>query len=122
MNNNGYIYKKNYEAKYCVGCESEKTDSELVDGKCSEHLDRELKIIKEENYFFKYSAFGEKLLAFYEKNPNFVIPEFRFHEIKNFVKNGLQDFSISRLSSVLDNKDCSKSFHWLEGKWNLSKV
>jgi methionyl-tRNA synthetase len=101
VNNNGYIYKKNYEAKYCVGCESEKTDSELVDGKCSEHLDRELKIIKEENYFFKYSAFGEKLLAFYEKNPNFVIPEFRFHEIKNFVKNGLQDFSISRLKEKM---------------------
>jgi len=98
---NGYIYKKNYEAKYCIGCESEKTDSELVDGKCPLHLEMELKNISEENYFFKYSEFGEKLLAFYEKNPNFVIPDFRFHEIKNFVKSGLQDFSISRLKEKM---------------------
>ncbi len=101
VNDNGYIYKKNYEAKYCVGCESGKTDSELVDERCSLHPDVELKIIKEENYFFKYSEFGEKLLAFYEKNPNFVVPDFRFHEIKNFVKNGLQDFSISRLKEKM---------------------
>lgn len=101
VNDNGYIYKKNYEAKYCVGCESEKTDSELTDGKCSLHPDMELKNISEENYFFKYSEFGDKLLNFYEKNPNFVIPDFRFHEIKNFVKSGLQDFSISRLKEKM---------------------
>lgn len=98
---NGYIYKKNYESKYCVGCESEKTDSELVNGKCPDHPDLELKIIREENYFFKYSKFNDKLLDFYEKNPNFVVPEFRFHEIKNFVKSGLQDFSISRLKEKM---------------------
>lgn len=99
--NNGYIYKKNYETKYCVGCESEKTDSELVNGRCGDHPDLELKIIKEENYFFKYSQFGEKLLDFYKNNPNFVIPDFRFHEIKNFVEGGLQDFSISRLKEKM---------------------
>lgn len=98
---NGYIYKKTYEAKYCVGCESEKTDSELVNGECPLHPGRELKTINEENYFFKYSLFGDKLLEFYEKNPNFVIPDFRFHEIKNFVKGGLQDFSISRLKGKM---------------------
>ncbi len=98
---NGYIYKKNYEAKYCVGCESEKTDSELVDGFCPLHPGKELEIIKEENYFFKYSAFTEKLLEFYEKNPNFIVPEFRFNEIKNFIENGLQDFSISRLKEKM---------------------
>ena len=101
VSDNGYIYKKNYEAKYCAGCESEKTDSDLEYGKCPLHPNQELKIIKEENYFFKYSAFGEKLLEFYEKNPNFVIPEFRFNEIKNFVKSGLQDFSISRLKEKM---------------------
>ncbi|OGI77429.1 methionine--tRNA ligase [Candidatus Nomurabacteria bacterium RIFCSPHIGHO2_02_FULL_33_12] len=95
--NNGYIYKKNYEAKYCVGCESEKTDSELNDdGFCPDHLGVELQKIEEENYFFKYSEFGEKLLEFYEKNSSFIIPDFRFNEIKNFVSSGLQDFSISR--------------------------
>lgn len=96
VDKNGYIYRKNYQAKYCVGCESEKTDSELVNGECPDHPDKELKLIDEENYFFKYSEFGEKLLEFYEKNPNFVVPEFRLNEIKNFVKAGLQDFSISR--------------------------
>jgi len=110
---NGYIYKKNYEAKYCVGCESEKTDSELNEkGECLLHPGRPVEIIKEENYFFKYSAFQEKLLNFYGKNPDFIVPDFRYNEIKNFVKNGLQDFSISRLKSkmswgieVPDDKD-----------------
>ncbi len=99
---NGYIYKKNYEAKYCVGCESEKTDSELNEkGECELHPGRPLEIIKEENYFFKYSAFADKLSEFYDKNPEFIIPEFRFHEIRNFVKGGLQDFSISRLKTKM---------------------
>ncbi len=98
---NGYIYKKTYEAKYCVGCESEKTDSDLVDGECPDHLGQKLKIIDEENYFFKYSDFGDRLLKFYEENPTFVIPEFRFNEIKNFIKGGLQDFSISRLKEKM---------------------
>lgn len=94
---NGFIYKKNYESKYCIGCESEKTDSELENDECKEHLGVKVSIINEENYFFKYSVFQDKLLEFYEKNPNFIIPDFRFNEIKTFVKNGLQDFSISRL-------------------------
>jgi methionyl-tRNA synthetase len=99
---NGYIYKKNYEAKYCVGCESEKTDSELNEnGECPDHPGKSLELISEENYFFKYSAFTDKLLEFYDKNPNFVVPEFRYHEMKNFVKGGLQDFSISRLKSKM---------------------
>lgn len=99
--NNGYIYKKNYEAKYCVGCESEKTDSELDNGECPLHPGRQLTLIKEENYFFKYSAFTDKLLAFYEANPQFVVPESRLGEVRNFVRQGLQDFSISRLKSKM---------------------
>ena len=98
---NGYIYKGSYQAKYCVGCELEKTDSELVDGKCPIHPNREIEVISEENYFFKWSVFGDKLMAFYEANPSFVIPDFRFNEIKNFVKGGLQDFSISRQKSKM---------------------
>ncbi len=101
VSDNGYIYKKNYKVKYCVGCESEKTESELVEGKCPLHLNRELETIDEENYFFKFSAFGEKLQKFYEDNPNFVIPSFRFNEMKEFVKSGLEDFSISRLKSKM---------------------
>jgi methionyl-tRNA synthetase len=101
VNDNGYIYKKNYEAKYCVGCEETKSDSELVNGQCPIHPGRPLEIIAEENYFFKYSEFGEKLLKFYEKNPDFVVPDFRFNEIKAFVERGLQDFSISRLKTKM---------------------
>ena len=97
----GYIYKKNYVTKYCVGCELEKTESELVDGKCELHPKLEIELRNEENYFFKFSSFQEKLLKFYEENPNFVVPDFRFNEIKSFVSSGLEDFSISRLKEKM---------------------
>jgi methionyl-tRNA synthetase len=122
---NGYIYKKTYEAKYCVGCESEKTDSELNEvGQCPDHPGIDLQIIKEENYFFKYSAFQEKLLEFYKANPTFVIPEFRFNEIIAFVENGLQDFSISRLKSKMPwgipvpNDDEQVMYVWFDALTN----
>ncbi|MFA5841304.1 MAG: methionine--tRNA ligase [Candidatus Paceibacterota bacterium] len=99
--NNGFIYKKNYEAKYCVGCEETKSDSDLVNGECPIHPGRPIETIEEENYFFRYSAFGEKLLNFYEEKSNFIIPDFRYNEIKAFVTRGLQDFSISRLKSKM---------------------
>jgi methionyl-tRNA synthetase len=98
---NGFIYKKNYQVKYCVGCELEKTDSDLVNGCCPDHPNLALEIRDEENYFFKFSAFQERLLKFYKENKNFVIPDFRFNEIKVFVERGLQDFSISRLKSKM---------------------
>ena len=98
---NGYIYKKNYQVKYCVGCELEKTDSDLVEGKCPDHPNKDLEIREEENYFFKFSEFQKPLLAFYDENPNFIIPDFRFKEIRNFVEAGLQDFSISRLKTKM---------------------
>ena len=98
---NGFIYKKNYQVKYCVGCELEKTDSELDHGKCQIHPNLEIELIEEENYFFKWSAFQEPLLKLYEDRPDFVVPDFRFNEIKRFVEDGLQDFSISRLKSKM---------------------
>jgi methionyl-tRNA synthetase len=101
VHKNGFIYKKDYSIKYCVGCELEKTDSELVDGRCPLHPLQEIEIIKEENYFFKFSAFQQKLLDLYKSNPTFVVPDFRFNEIKAFVGRGLEDFSISRLKSKM---------------------
>lgn len=98
---NGDIYKKNYKIKYCVGCELEKTDSELTDGKCPIHPNLEIENIEEENYFFRFSKYQKKLLEFYEKNPDFVFPENRLLEIKTFVKKGLNDFSISRLKKKM---------------------
>ena len=100
-NDKGYIYKKNYKAKYCVGCELERTDSEIENGRCFIHQNMELVIIEEENYFFKFSEFQKKLLEFYKNNPYFVIPDTRFGEIKSFVERGLEDFSISRLKSKM---------------------
>jgi methionyl-tRNA synthetase len=98
---NGDIYKKNYEIKYCVGCELEKTESELVNGRCPIHPNQEIEIIEEENYFFKYSKYQKILLDFYEKNKKFVVPESRLNEIKEFTKRGLEDFSISRLKEKM---------------------
>lgn len=97
----GDIYKKNYKIKYCVGCELEKTESELVDDRCPLHPNKELEIIEEENYFFKFSNYQGKLLKLYDDNPGFVVPDYRLTEIRNFVKNGLEDFSISRLKSKM---------------------
>lgn len=98
---NGDIYKQIYKIKYCIGCELEKTDSELVDNKCPIHPKLELEIREEENYFFRWSKYQKTLLDFYASHPGFVIPEFRFKEIEQFVKNGLQDFSISRLKEKM---------------------
>lgn len=91
----GDIYKKNYKTKYCVGCELEKTDSELEHGKCPIHPDRELEIREEENYFFRFSKYGDKLLELYDKG--LVVPDSRANEVRELIKRGLEDFSISRL-------------------------
>jgi len=98
---NGDIYKAKKKIKYCVGCELEKTDSELKDGCCPLHPNTKLEILEEENYFFRFSKYQKPLLNFYQKRPNFVIPQNRFNEIKSFVSAGLKDFSISRLKSKL---------------------
>lgn len=98
---NGFIEKGTYEARYCVGCELEKQDSDLENGKCPLHPTYELEIRKEENYFFKFSKFTEKIKDFYQKNPNFVVPSHRQKEIEKFVKAGLKDFSISRLKEKM---------------------
>ena len=98
---NGDIYKKDYEVKYCVGCELEKTDSELENGRCPIHPNLEIEIIREENYFFRWSKYQKPLEDFYAARPDFVVPDFRFNEIKAFVARGLEDFSISRLKEKM---------------------
>lgn len=108
---NGLIYKKNYAIKYCVGCELEKTDSELIDGKCPLHPLQEIEIIEEENYFFRFSVYQKALMDLYERGASsesnaesqhsFVIPNSRLNEIRAFVERGLEDFSITRLASKM---------------------
>jgi methionyl-tRNA synthetase len=97
----GDIYKKNYQVKYCIGCELEKTDSELVDGKCPIHPTKEIENISEENYFFRFSKYQKTLLDLYKERPDFVLPASRLKEIRTFVEGGLEDFSISRLKEKM---------------------
>jgi methionyl-tRNA synthetase len=89
------IYQDVYAGLYCVGCEAFKNEDELVDGKCPEH-DVEPEWIEERNWFFRLSAYQERLLAIYEERPDFVLPAFRANEARSFIARGLQDFSISR--------------------------
>ena len=98
----GDIYKKAYRVKYCVGCELEKTDSELVNGRCPLHPTLEIELRDEENYFFRFSAYEDKLTAFYRAHPDLVVPAFRLNEFTSLVeREGLQDFSISRLKEKM---------------------
>lgn len=94
----GDIYKSTYEGKYCVPCESFYTESQLVDGKCPD-CGREVIDSKEEAYFLKLSKYQDKLLKYFEENPDFIKPESRKNEmINNFLKPGLQDLCVSRSS------------------------
>ncbi len=108
---NGLIYKKNYSIKYCVGCELEKTESELVDGRCPLHPLQSIEVIEEENYFFRFSVYQKALMDLYERGASseanaeskhsFVIPNSRLNEIRAFVERGLEDFSVTRLASKM---------------------
>jgi methionyl-tRNA synthetase len=93
----GDIYKKKYKIKYCVGCELEKTDSELADGECPLHPGKKLEVIEEENYFFRLSKYQQKLESHFINNPSFVVPSHYYQEALAFIGKGLHDFSISRL-------------------------
>src|SRR4030095_2758408 len=77
------------------GCEEFKADSDLVDGKCPIH-DTVPESIEEKNYFFRLSAYQDRLLELYDARPEFVLPQFRYNEARSFIAGGLQDFSISR--------------------------
>jgi methionyl-tRNA synthetase len=110
---NGYIYKDNYQGYYCVPEETFFTDEQLSDfaqqaesegqssvsdtgEKLCPDCGRPLSFVEEDNLFFKLSAFEDKLLDFYEANPDFVQPEIRRNEVISFVKGGLKDLSVSR--------------------------
>src|SRR3954447_12740918 len=92
---NGHIYEDVYAGLYCVGCEAFKNEDELVDGKCPDH-GIEPEWIEEKNWFFRLSAYQDRLLELYDSRPDFVLPGFRANEARSFIAGGLQDFSISR--------------------------
>lgn len=93
---NGYIYKGEYSGWYCVNCNSYAPETDpSTPAKCPD-CGRQTEWISEESYFFKLSAFQDKLLDFYEKNRDFIRPDSRRNEIMTFVRGGLKDLSISR--------------------------
>lgn len=92
----GEIYKGVYSGFYCTPCESFWTESQLVEGNCPD-CGRPVKMAEEETYFFRLSKYRERILELYENNPNFIQPESRKNEmINNFLKDGLEDLSVSR--------------------------
>jgi methionyl-tRNA synthetase len=91
---NGYIYKGAYTGQYCVSCELYVNEAKPGDPCPDCH--RPTETVTEENYYFKLSAFQERLLELYEAQPDFVQPETRRNEVISFVKSGLSDLSISR--------------------------
>jgi methionyl-tRNA synthetase len=94
----GYIYKADYEGWYCLPDEKFLLDSEVKDGKCPD-CGRPVERIKEQNYFFKMSAFQRQLETYLDEHPDFLQPESRKNElINNFIKPGLADVSITRSS------------------------
>jgi len=95
LEENGDLYKSEYEGEYCVPCETFLSESQLVDGKCPE-CGRETEYVKEENYFFKLSKYEDRLIKYIEDNPDFVVPETRRNEVLGLLKQGLKDISVSR--------------------------
>ncbi|WP_068268280.1 methionine--tRNA ligase [Caviibacter abscessus] len=90
---NGDIYEGEYKGKYCVSEETFVTESQLVDGK---YLGKEVIEVSEPTYFFRLSKYADKLLKYYDENPDFILPKHRKNEVVAFINQGLQDLSISR--------------------------
>lgn len=94
----GDIYKGEYKGLYCTPCESFWTETQLINGKCPD-CGRDVHEVSEEAYFFKLSKYQDRLVKYYEENPNFIEPESRKNEmINNFIKPGLADLCVSRTS------------------------
>lgn len=91
----GDVFEGSYEGWYCVPCETFLADGELVDGKCPS-CGREVEWVEEKNYYFRLSAYGDKLIEYIEAHPEFLQPEFRKNEVVSFIKQGLRDVSITR--------------------------
>ena len=93
----GEIYEGTYAGLYCFSCEAFYSEAELVDGRCPQH-GTVPEYVEEKNYFFRLSAYADRLLALYDERPDFVLPRFRSNEARSFIEQGLQDISVSRAS------------------------
>jgi methionyl-tRNA synthetase len=92
----GDFYLSKYEGYYCAGCEAFKKEEELTDGRCPNHPHREIEWTQEENWFFRLSAYRDRLLEHIRAHPEFVRPESRRNEILRLLEGGLEDISASR--------------------------
>lgn len=92
----GDLEKRTYEGLYCVGCESFKTEAEVTDGHCQLHPKLELQTLSEENWFFKLSNYRQALLDHIDAHPDFIQPDSRRHEIRNYIEDFMTDVSVSR--------------------------
>jgi methionyl-tRNA synthetase len=93
---NGDVYRGVYSGWFCNGCNEFKTDQQLVDGRCPDHPTLEPVWLEEANYFFRLSAYQERLERLYVENPSFCEPEHFRNEVLGWLREGLRDFSISR--------------------------
>ena len=93
---NGDIYLGEYDGIYCEGCEGFINKSDLIDGKCPYHPNKDPKTIKEKNYFFKLSKYSQFLKDYLNEHSEFVWPEGRRKEMLSFIDQGLEDIPISR--------------------------
>ncbi len=93
---NGDVYRGVYSGWFCTGCNEFKTDQQLVDGRCPDHPTLEPQWLEEHNYFFRLSAYQERLERLYAENPSFCEPEHFRNEVLGWLREGLRDFSISR--------------------------
>ncbi|WP_456450391.1 methionine--tRNA ligase [Hydrogenimonas sp.] len=98
MYDNGDIYKDVYRGNYCVSCETFFTETQLVDDEFCPECGRSTTVVEEESYFFRLSKYQDKLLEWYESQPDCILPKAKRNEVINFVKNGLDDLSITRTS------------------------
>ncbi len=89
------IYSGEYQGSYCEGCEAYYTKEDLVKGKCPVHPTLEIKMIKEQNYFFKWTKYKDFLIEHIKNNPDFIFPKHRANEMLEFAKN-IKDIPISR--------------------------
>jgi methionyl-tRNA synthetase len=117
---NGHIYLGNYSGWYAVKDEAFYKESEIINNKAP--TGAEVEWVSEESYFFNLSRWQEPLLKFYENNPNFIFPKSRYNEVINFVKSGLEDLSVSRISvdwgiKVPENKNHS-IYVWVDALTN----
>ncbi len=98
MYDNGDIYKDTYKGHYCISCETFFPELQLVDGEFCPDCGKSTTVVEEESYFFKLSAYEDKLLAWYRDNPDCILPKSKRNEVIRFVEGGLNDLSITRTS------------------------